>query len=199
LIALPQFLLAPLIATLLRWLDPRVMLAAGLFSIGIACTMAARLTRTWATDDFLPSQIVQAFGQSAALIALILFAVRHLRPAEALTFGVLLQTARLLGGEAGSAFMQTYVRVREQVVSNLIGLHVQSGGLLAGQRLTGYTDAVLAKSVGQAGASARAASLLAQAIRGEANVLSYQDGFLIASLAVLAMLLMTALLRRPPD
>jgi hypothetical protein len=30
-IALPQFLLAPLIATVLRWLDPRLMLAAGLF------------------------------------------------------------------------------------------------------------------------------------------------------------------------
>ncbi len=157
--------------------------------------MAARLTGVWATDDFLPSQILQA----AALIALILFAVRHLRPADALTFGVLLQTGRLLGGEAGAAFMQTYVRVREQVVSNLIGLHIQSGGLLGGQRLTAYTDAVLARSTGQAGASARAASLLQQAIRGQANVISYQDGFLIVSLAVVAMLVMTALLRRSPD
>ena len=114
-IAVPQFLLVPLIATVLRWLDPRLILALGLWCVGIACFMASDLTKDWATDDFLASQILQAFGQSAALISLVLFAVRHLRPADAVTFGVVLQTARLLGGEAGNAFMQTYVRVREQV------------------------------------------------------------------------------------
>ena len=36
-------------------------------------------------------------------------------PAEALTIGCLLQTSRLFGGEIGTAFMQTFVRVREQV------------------------------------------------------------------------------------
>jgi DHA2 family multidrug resistance protein len=197
-IALPQFLLAPLIATLLRWLDPRIMLAAGLFAIGLACAMASQLTASWATDDFLPSQILQAFGQSAALISLVLFAVRHLRPADALTFGVLLQTARLFGGELGSAFMQTYVRVREQVASNLIGLHVQSGGALAGERMAGYGAAVAARSVGPADAAARAASLLGQAVRNQADVLSYRDGFVIVSLAAIVMLGMTALLRPPP-
>ncbi len=197
-IAVPQFLLAPLIATLLRWLDPRIMLAAGLCAVGVACTMAAELTRDWATDDFLPSQILQAFGQSAALIALVLFAVRHLRPADALTFGVLLQTARLFGGELGNAFMQIYVRVREQVASNLIGLHVQSGGTLVGERLAAYAEAVQARSSGLTDAAARAASLLGQAVRSQANVLSYRDGFAIVSLAVVAMLLIAALLRPPP-
>ena len=126
-IAVPQFLLVPLIATVLRWIDPRLILALGLWCVGLACFMASDLTRDWATDDFLASQVLQAFGQSAALISLVLFAVRHLRPADAVTFGVVLQTARLLGGEAGNAFMQTYVRVREQVDSNLLGLHVMSG------------------------------------------------------------------------
>jgi MFS transporter, DHA2 family, multidrug resistance protein len=197
-IAVPQFLLAPLIATMLRWLDPRVVLAAGLFAVGVACWTASGLTRDWATDDFLPSQILQAFGQSAALIALVLFAVRHLRPADALTFGVLLQTARLLGGEAGNAFMQTFVRVREQVASNLIGLHVQSGGTLAGERLDLYRNGLLAQSEGLSHASARAASLLGQAVRDQANVLSFEDGFTIVSLTVIAMFLLTALLRPPP-
>jgi hypothetical protein len=50
-----------------------------------------------------------------------------------------------------------------------------------------------------AGASARAAALLAQAVRMQANVLSYRDGFAIASLVVIAMLLLTALLRSIPQ
>ena len=197
-IAVPQLILAPTIAMLLRWLDPRVMLAAGIFAVGAACVMAAQVTRDWATDDFLPSQVMQAFGQSAALIALVLFAVRHLRPADALTFGVVLQTARLFGGELGNAFMQTYVRVQEQIASNLVGLHVQSGGALADERLTAYTDALLARSVGVTGASARALLLLGQAIRDQANVLSYSDGFMIVSFAAVAMLILTALLRPVP-
>lgn len=129
---------------------------------------------------------------------LVLFAVRHLRPADALTFGVLLQTARLLGGEIGNAFMQTFVRVREQVASNLVGQHVQSGGILVGERLDAYTNGLLAQSEGVTHASARAASLLGQAIRDQANVLSYEDGFTIVSLTVAAMLVLTALLRPPP-
>jgi DHA2 family multidrug resistance protein len=198
-IAVPQLLLAPLIATLLRWLDPRVVLAAGVCAVGVACAMATMVTNEWATDDFLPSQVLQAFGQSAALIAIVLFSVRHLRPADAITFGVLLQTARLLGGEAGNAFMQTYVRVQEQIVSNLLGLHVQSSGTYVNERLSGYTDAVLARSDGLAGAAARAASLLGQAVRNEANVLSYNHGFAIVSLVAVAMLVLTALLGPSPQ
>jgi MFS transporter, DHA2 family, multidrug resistance protein len=198
-IAVPQFLLAPLIATLLRWLDPRIMLAAGICAIGVACLMVTPITADWATEDFLPSQILQAFGQSAALIALILFALRHLRPADALTFGAVLQTVRLFGGELGNAFMQTYVRIQEQVASNLLGLHVQSGGADVGNRLAAYTDAVMARSEGLAGAAARGASLLAQAVHTQANVLSYRDGFATVTLIVITMLILTALLRNPPQ
>ena len=94
--------------------------------------------------------------------------------------------------------MQTYVRVQEQIASNLVGLHVQSGGALADERLTAYTDALLARSVGVTGASARALLLLGQAIRDQANVLSYSDGFMIVSFAAVAMLILTALLRPVP-
>jgi DHA2 family multidrug resistance protein len=116
-----------------------------------------------------------------------------------MTFGVVLQTARLLGGEAGNAFMQTYVRVREQVDSNLLGQHVISGGPGVSERLAAYGNAVAARSDGLAGASERAASLLVQAVRNQANVLSYRDGFTIVSIAVIAMLVLTALLRPAPS
>ena len=36
---------------------------------------------------------------------------------------------RLFGAELGSAFVQTFVRVREQVYSNLVGLHVTVGSV----------------------------------------------------------------------
>ena len=83
--------------------------------------MATDLTSQWATDDFLPSQILQAIGQSFALTALLALIVRTINPADALAIGCLLQISRLFGGEIGTAFMQTFVRVREQIHSNLVG------------------------------------------------------------------------------
>jgi hypothetical protein len=77
-------------------------------------------------------------------------------------------------------------------------LYVQSGGVKVGERLGAYTDAVIARSDGVAGASARAAALLGQAVRNQANVLSYSDGFAIVSLVVVGMLVLTAFLRAAP-
>jgi DHA2 family multidrug resistance protein len=157
--------------------------------------MATNLTADWATDDFLPSQILQALGQSFALTALIVIAVRSMNPADVLTIGALLQTGRLFGGEIGTAFMQTLVRVREQVHSNLIGLHVDSLGGLTADRLNAYRGALGAHSGDVAASSARAASLLVSAVAKQAAILAYIDGFLAAAVGAFACLLLVAWLR----
>ena len=75
-IALPQFAHRPAARRLCSRVDGRDRLAFGAALIGVACLMATDLTQEWATDDFLPSQILQAIGQSFALTALIVLAVR---------------------------------------------------------------------------------------------------------------------------
>jgi len=92
-IALPQFVLAPTIATILRFIDARWLIALGFALIGFACFMASRLTQDCVGDNFLLSQLVQAVGQSLALTALVWFALKHLDPAQVLTFGAALQIA----------------------------------------------------------------------------------------------------------
>jgi DHA2 family multidrug resistance protein len=197
-IALPQFLLAPLVATLLRFVEPRLPLAAGFALVGCACFMAGQLTQVWAGDDFLPSQIVQAVGQSVLLTSLVWFFLHHLEPSQVLTFGAILQTGRLFGAELGSAFVQTFTRVREQVYSNLIGQHVTVGSFTTVQRLQDYAGAVAARSSGQTGATARATALLAEAVQSQANVLAYIDGFMVIGFATIGVLLLMLLLRKPP-
>lgn len=197
-IALPQFLLAPLVATILRFVDARVPLAFGFALIGCACFMAGQITQDWAGADFLPSQIVQAVGQSFALTSLVWFFLKHLQPSEALTFGALLQTGRLFGAEVGSGFVQTFLRVREQVYSNLIGLHVSSGSLYTVERVQDYALAVAGRSVGPPQATARGTALLARAVQSQANVLAYIDSFMVLGFAVIGGLLVMLLLRTPP-
>ena len=106
------------------------------------------------------------------------------------------QTSRLFGGEIGTAFMQTFVRMREQIHSNLIGLHVDSLGGMTADRLAAYRNAVGAHSSDAALAAERATSLLASTVAKQAAVLAYIDGFLAAAVGALVCLLLTALLRR---
>ncbi|HEX3996667.1 MAG TPA: hypothetical protein VHX39_36320, partial [Acetobacteraceae bacterium] len=197
-IALPQFLLAPIVGTLLRFVEPRIPLALGFALVGCGCFMAGQLTQVWAGDDFLPSQLVQAVGQSIGLTSLVWFFLHHLEPSEVLTFGAILQTGRLFGSELGAGFIQTFVRVQEQVYSNLIGQHVTVGSIYTVQRLQDYAGAVIARSVGQTGANARATVLLADAVRTQANVLAYIDGFMVIGFAAIGVLLLMLVLREPP-
>jgi DHA2 family multidrug resistance protein len=197
-IALPQFIIVYPLAALLRRVDARWVLALGTALIGAACIMATDLTSQWATEDFLPSQIMQAIGQSFALTALIVLVVRSINPADALTVGSLLQISRLFGGEVGTAFMQTFVRVREQVHSNLVGLHIDSIAGVTTDRLAAYGGALGAHTADLGEASAQAAKLLESAVMQQASVLSYIDGFLASAVGAFVCLLLVAAMRRGP-
>ena len=121
------------------------------------------------------------------LTAVVWFALKHLEPAQVLTFGAALQIARLFGAELGTAFVQTFVRVREQLYSSLIGLHVTTGSRLTDQRLVDYARVVTGRSVGQAEASARATALLAGAER-QAYVLAFIDTFMVIGFGMIGRL-----------
>jgi MFS transporter, DHA2 family, multidrug resistance protein len=197
-IALPQLILAPLVGKLLQHVDARIPLALGFALIGVACYMASGLTKDWASDDFLASQIIQAIGQSLGFTSLIWFFTKHLYLRDAFTFGAFVQTMRLFGGELGIAFMTTFLRVREQIHSNTIGLHVTVGSYLTDQRLDQYSASMANRSTGPAETHARATGLLARTVQTQANVLSYVDGFTVIGLSTIACLILIALLRSPP-
>ena len=199
-IALPQVVLAPLVALSLRVVDARIVMAVGFTAIGAACLMVANgLTRDWVSADFVPSQLLQALGQSCALTAFVWFATRHLVIAQALTFGAFIQTFRLFGGEMGAAVMSWAIRTGEQTHSNLLGLHVDAGGALAQARLAATADGLQARALGPADAQAKAASLLGRAVQGQAYVLAFIDALTLVALAAAAALVIVAWLKPAPE
>jgi DHA2 family multidrug resistance protein len=173
---------------MLRRSDARLVTSIGFSFISIACLMVAyNLTPLWGSHQFLPSQLLQALGQSFALSGVIFFGILHLKPEDALTFGAMLQTARLFGGEIGSAFVTTLARVREQVASNLIGLHVQVGDAQVIQRIRSY-GAVTTRA-GPADAADRGAHVLDNAVRAAATTQAVMDCFVaVAFLSAVALL-----------
>ncbi|MEI9988386.1 MAG: hypothetical protein WDN69_37970 [Aliidongia sp.] len=198
-VAAPQLLLCPLAGYALTRADARLVASIGFICIGAAClSMAYGLTPLWGSDEFLPAQLLQAIGQSFAVSGIVFFGILHLRIEDALTFGTVLQTARLMGGEIGQAFIVTFVRIREQVASNLIGLHVRAGDDQVVHRLHVYAAAT-AKAGDPSAGPTRAAALLGNTVRISATTQSIIDSFIaIALLTALALLLLTIRKAGPP-
>ena len=198
-IAAPQFVICALAGALLRRVDPRVVASVGFILIALACLDVAHgLTPLWSSDQFMSSALLQALGQSLALSGVVFFAILHLDLKEALTFGGALQTARLLGGEIGTALMATLVRVRGQIASNHIGLHVQTGDPVVLQRLHAYAAAA-GRGAGPDVAGGRAYVVLDQAVRRAASAQAVIDGFVvIAALTALALAFISAHRAAPP-
>lgn len=180
-IALPQLLLVLPLARVLLRLDPRWTLGTGAALIAVSCLMATRLTDQWATVDFMPSQILQAVGQSLALTSIVVLVARTVKPEQAVTIGAFMQMSRLFGGEVGVAFMQTFVRVREQVHSNLLGLHVDVQAATTTDRLLTYGRVVAGHVSDSVETAAAATQLLANAVSRQASVLAFIDGFQAAA------------------
>jgi MFS transporter, DHA2 family, multidrug resistance protein len=190
-IAAPQLILCPLAGLMLSRTDARLVSSIGLTFVSVACLMVAyNLTPIWGSYQFLPSQLLQALGQSFALSGIVFFGILHLRPQDALTFGAVLQTARLFGGELGTAFVTTLARVREQRASNLIGLHVQVGDMRVIERVH-YYGALTTRVIDPPGALERGRLVLGATVRQAATTQSVEDGFVaIAALAVVALLIL---------
>jgi DHA2 family multidrug resistance protein len=106
----------------------------------------------------------------------------------------------LLGNEIGNAGIQTFVRVREQVYSNFIGLHVVAGLPATEQATAQFAAPFSSRATGLGDPAMQGAELLANLVRREAYVLAYIDAFwLIAWVSLLGVLLVLVLRPPPPN
>jgi DHA2 family multidrug resistance protein len=195
--ALPMFVMVPVSIFLLRHVDPRGVLIVGLSAFAIANLLGTQLTHDWARGDFVTIVILQSIGHAFTLLPILLIALSNSDFTRATAFAAYVQLMRLGGAEIGVALMGTWLRVREQVHSNFIGLHMENGGAdvtrILGQLSQSFT------SHGAATAAARAMGSLSALVQREANVLAYIDGFWLTFWLAMAALGCVALMTRAPS
>ena len=197
-IALPQFLIIPLVVIALRRIDARLLLTIGFALIAIGSWMDTGLTHDWVGGDFLPSQIVEAVGLAIGITSLVTFAVSNITPPQAAAIAATIQIARLLGIELGTAFIQTFVRIREQVYSNWIGQHVSSGSDLVERIVTAVSNIFSQRANNMGLETSQGIAEAGRFIQREAYVLAYIDGFWIVAWVLALAPFLVLLLRRPP-
>lgn len=196
-VAAPQFVLSPLVALVLMRLDARRVMLAGIGLIGLAFIMASKVTPGWAESDFIPSQLLQAVGQTASLTSLIYFSVLQFGPKDALTFGALIQTTRLMGGEIGLALVQVGTRVHEQQHSAWLWENISQRPAQLAERLAGYAAGLANSAQGAGTADGQALALLDRTVRVQAYTMACADMFVLSAAGCLVALALVMLLRAP--
>jgi MFS transporter, DHA2 family, multidrug resistance protein len=203
-VALPQFVLGIAAMALMRRIDRRLILTAGLGLAGIACLLDAHVTSVWAGPDFGFSQAVMAVGLALAFNSMVGSIVLELldtgalkRPVDVLTFADFFHIPRLFGGEIGSTFMGHFIAVREQFHSNMLGLNVQRGNGLTDSILLGLQHAFASHSTGLT-AAGRAAEVLGLQVRQQTFTLAISDSFLLVATCCVACLILVAFMSTVP-
>jgi DHA2 family multidrug resistance protein len=177
----------PLSIFLLRHFDARTVLVTGLSAFAVANLLGTQLTHEWALGDFIPIVVLQSIGQALTIFSVIVLALSNSNPARATAFAAYIQVVRLGGAEIGIALMATWLRAREQIHSNYIGLHLANGSADV-TRMLNRLAAGFAEH-GAASAPARALQTLSALVQREANVLAYIDGFWLCFFAAIAGLI----------
>jgi len=202
--ALPQLPIAFIAALMLvRKVDSRLLMAIGFTCMAFAAFLNAEYTSAWSAANFYRTELLMGVGQSFAFIGLVsdlvlqaIFSGGLSKPQWILTFSAFFHTVRIFGGEIAATFMGHFIAEREQLHSNLLGLHVSRGSWVTDGNIRALTAGLYAKSSGVAAAGARAVDLLSARVRLQAYTLSIIDGFLLVTWTGVCALLLTALLRK---
>jgi DHA2 family multidrug resistance protein len=180
-IAMPQLILGPLVALLLyqRWADARVVFAAGLSLIALACFSGARLTLEWNTDQFVTAQVLQALGQPMAVVSMLFLATSVVQPQEGPYVSGVVNTLRAFGSLAGSAVVGQLLTVRGRIHADAMLDHA---GLVIGS-LPAAPDP----------------SQLLDMVTGQALVLSVADAYRVLGILSIVMIPFVLRLTRIPS
>lgn len=192
----PIVALFPVSIWMLRRYDVRLTLIIGLSAFGVAGLLGTQLTHEWSIGDFVPMVLLQGIGQALTLTPIIIIALSNSDPSRATAFAAYIQVMRLGGAEIGNALMGTWLRVREQVHSNLLGYNIANGDA----DVTGVLTKLLGRfsSHGEGLAQSRAISSLASLVQREANTLAYIDGFWLTVWFAIGALACVALINDAP-
>lgn len=198
-IALPQILFAPCVALLLLRVDARRVILIGFAVIALAFALGTQLTPDWAEGNFIPSQLLQALGQTMALTSIIFFFGKHVTAEHALTFGAVVQTTRLFSGQLGTTSIALTQRVTEQISSNALGIHLNVFDAQAVERVRQQALLLgVASDNNVALAPPAVFAMLDHAIRIQATTLALAENFRLAALCAVAGMLIALTLHRLP-
>jgi DHA2 family multidrug resistance protein len=185
---LSQVFLMPIVGRLAPKIDPRIMLFVGVSIVGASQWLGAELTAQADFHDLVMPQLVRAIGLAFIFIPLTVASLSDLPPQERGNATGLFNLTRELGGSLGTAWMG-------KVVADGVVRHTS----YLSQHLSAYDPMVQERVVQLQHAGMPPEAVLSRTVSTQALVMSFEDGFRLAMIAILLGLVLVFFLKRPKN
>ena len=185
----PQLIMMPVAAALLRWFDARLLLTLGLTLFSGSSFLNAAMTNLTGYDQLTLSQVVRALGMPLVIVPLTSLATGHIGPRQSGSASALYNMFRNLGGSIGIALLATQLDVREKLHSVRLGEAVNVFNPATSERLADLTQQFMVRGAEAVAAGQQALGAVADVVRREAYVMAYGDCFYFLGVLLLAMVL----------
>lgn len=187
---IPSLILMTMVPILLKRVDIRIAVSAGLLIMGSAALLDANLTAQSSGPDFTASQLLRGVGQILAMLFLSQACVRSVPPEDAGDASGLFNAMRNLGGSFALAGISILQEQRMYFHSRRIEESLNANSPSVQSYVTG-----LGQSIGDQSAGLR---LLSQQIAQQALTMTYNDIFWIMGVGAFAVLPLVLFLRPLP-
>jgi MFS transporter, DHA2 family, multidrug resistance protein len=190
-----MFASAPLVGVLIKHLDMRPLIAAGLLLTGIAIWWTGHLTKDSAFWELLGPQMLRGFGMMFVMVPSNQIALGRLPPEAMKNAAGLFNLMRNLGGAVGLAVINTMVTTRMAVHGESLREQVT----WARPGATNMLDSLTARLslTNPDGAQLMALKRIAGIVRQQAATLTYNDVLMTMAVSFFIAVPMTMLLAKP--
>ena len=186
----PSLFMMAIVPIMLRRVDIRLAVAAGLAIMGGSALMDANLTLASAGSDFTASQLMRGVGQILGMLFLSQAVVRSVPADDAGDASGLFNAMRNLGGSFALAGISILQDKRMFFHSRRMEETLDANSVAVQDHLAGLSQ--------QLGGTPTALRVVAQQIQGQALVMTYNDIFWIMGIGTLAVLPLVLFLKPLP-
>ncbi len=184
-VGLPQLLVFPFLPYLMKKVDMRVLIFGGTLIFAYSCYMNVYMTPDYGMQQFAYANLVRAIGQPFTIVPVTSLATATLARKDAGEGSALFNMFRNLGGSFGIALLSTVTQRREQFHDFRIGERVTAYDLAVRGRLMSTQAQFEGKGFGPATSMNQAYEVLKMAVRKSAEVMAYNDAFLVITIGLL--------------
>ena len=195
---LPQLVIMPMVPLLMKRIDSRLLIGAGLIIFGWSCIMNYHLDPNVAYEQLRFSQILRAIGQPLVMVPVSALATAGIAAADAGSASGLFNMMRNLGGSIGIALISASITMREHLHSNRLGELISLYNPLTRERIDSLTNNFVAHGFDLTTAGQMALRALDNTVRGQSYLLAYGDGFFLIGITLFAAVIALFFTRSAP-
>ena len=176
--AISLFVLMPVAGWMLRYVDGRLMVTAGLMTLGVSYYLLGQLSLTVGFWNFVPILLVLGAGMPFIFVTLTTVSLSTIAPEDSTDASSIYTLARTIGGNVGYALMATliadYTQIhRTHLVNNVSRLNPSFLALHQGA-----TADLIRQGFTTPDASQRAYALVNQMVNQQAEMMAYNTSSL---------------------